>query len=53
MVGFKTPVLDDFTGECLKRQIKDFGDELAIKIEDFETAYKTLPEEKHRFSSYY
>ena len=38
MVGFKTP---------------DFGDELAIKIEDFETAYKTLPEEKHRFSSYY
>ncbi|EID8358914.1 hypothetical protein K5Z37_004909 [Escherichia coli] len=53
MVGFKTPVLNDFTGECLKRQIKDFGDELAIKIEDFETAYKTLPEEKHRFSSYY
>ncbi|GDW60245.1 IS2, transposase orfB, truncation [Escherichia coli] len=53
MVGFKTPVLNDFTGECFKRQIKDFGDELAIKIEDFETAYKTLPEEKHRFSSYY
>lgn len=53
MVGFKTPVLDDFTGECLKRQIKDLGDELAIKIEDYETAYKTLPEEKHRFSSYY
>ena len=51
MVGFKTPVLNDFTGECFKRQIKDFGDELAIKIEDFETAYKTLPEEKHRFSS--
>lgn len=39
MVGFKTPVLNDFTGECFKRQIKDFGDELAIKIEDFETAY--------------
>ncbi|EDX5950929.1 hypothetical protein CRB46_004139 [Salmonella enterica subsp. enterica serovar Enteritidis] len=53
MVGFKTPVLNDFTGECLKRQIKDFCDELAIKIEDFETAYKTLPDEKHRFSSYY
>ncbi len=22
MVGFKTPVLNDFTGECFKRQIK-------------------------------
>lgn len=53
MIGFKTPVLDDFTGECIKRQIKDCGDGLAIKNEDFETAYKTLPEEKHRFSSYY
>lgn len=53
MVGFKTPILNDFTGECFKRQIKDCGDELAIKIEDFETAYKTVPEKKHRFTSYY
>ncbi len=40
MVGFKIPVLNDFIGEGLKRQIKDFGDELAIKIENFEMAYK-------------
>lgn len=44
MVGYKIPVLDDFTGECLKRQVKDCLDELVIKIEDFETAYKTAPE---------
>jgi len=53
MVGYKIPVLDDFTGECLKRQVKDCLDELAIKIEDFETAYKTAPGKKHRFTSYY
>lgn len=53
MGGFKIPVLNDFIGEPLKRQIKDFGDKLAIQIEVFETAYKTLPKEKHRFSSYY
>ncbi|HAV2297637.1 TPA: hypothetical protein JHK52_004060 [Citrobacter koseri] len=53
MTGYKTPVIDDFTGEALKRQVKDCLDDLAIKIEDFETAYKTAPEEKHRFSSYY
>ncbi|ECJ2934365.1 hypothetical protein FN906_23505 [Salmonella enterica subsp. enterica] len=52
MTGFKTPVLNDFTGDGLKRQIKDIGDGLIIKIEDFETAYKTHPEEKHYFSSY-
>lgn len=22
MIGYKIPVLDDFTGECLKRQVK-------------------------------
>ncbi|EDJ7683689.1 hypothetical protein CH200_21630 [Salmonella enterica subsp. enterica serovar Kentucky] len=53
MVGYKIPVLDDFTGECLKRQVKVCLDELAIKIEDFETAYKTAPGKKHRFTSYY
>lgn len=52
MVGFKIPVLNDFIGEGLKRQIKDFGDELAIKIENFEMAYKTIPWEKHCFTSY-
>ncbi len=31
------------------RQIKDFGDELAIKIEDFEMRIKTLPEENIDF----
>lgn len=52
MTGFKTPVLNDFTGEGFKRQIKDYGDNLIIKIEDFETAYKTSSGEKHHFSSY-
>ncbi|WP_191939686.1 hypothetical protein IFU37_023090 (plasmid) [Pantoea agglomerans] len=53
MDGYKTPVLDDFIGECLKRQVKVCLDELAIKIEDFETAYKTAPGKKNRFTSYY
>lgn len=52
MTGYKTPVLNDFTGETLKRQVKDCFDRLAIRIEDYETAYKTEPTKEHYFSSY-
>ncbi|HAJ5153350.1 TPA: hypothetical protein HLZ50_25670 [Escherichia coli] len=53
MSGYKTPLLNDFCGEPLKRRVRDYYSSLAIEIEEFETAYKGSPEEKHEFTSYY
>ncbi|QED72588.1 hypothetical protein FTV92_26515 (plasmid) [Escherichia coli] len=53
MSGYKTPLLNDFCGEPLKRRVRDCYSVPAIEIESFEMAYKTQPEEKHEFTSYY
>ncbi|EHJ8029657.1 hypothetical protein KB282_003910 [Escherichia coli] len=53
MSGYKTPLLNDFCGEPLKRRVRDYYSTPAIEIESFETAYKGSPEEKHEFTSYY
>ncbi|WP_435792978.1 hypothetical protein [Escherichia coli] len=53
MSGYKTPLLNDFCGEPLKRRVRDYYSTPAIEIEEFETAYKGSPEEKHEFTSYY
>ena len=53
MSGYKTPLLNDFCGEPLKRRVRDYYSKPAIEIESFETAYKGSPEEKHEFTSYY
>ncbi|WP_409197479.1 MULTISPECIES: hypothetical protein [Enterobacteriaceae] len=53
MSGYKTPLLNDFCGEPLKRRVRDYYSSPAIEIEEFETAYKGSPEEKHEFTSYY
>ncbi|EIX4629096.1 hypothetical protein MJ485_003742 [Escherichia coli] len=45
--------LNDFCGEPLKRRVRDYYSTPAIEIEEFETAYKGSPEEKHEFTSYY
>lgn len=52
MVGNKKPVLNDFVGEAITRRISDRGGELAVRIEDYEQASKTRPDELHRFTSY-
>ncbi|ELL2730813.1 hypothetical protein Q6M75_004361 [Salmonella enterica] len=51
--NYKTPLLNDFCGEPLKRRVRDYYSTPAIEIEEFETAYKGSPEEKHEFTSYY
>ncbi|EDW8942662.1 hypothetical protein A4O59_004289 [Salmonella enterica subsp. enterica] len=53
MVGYKTPLLNEFCGEPLKRRVRDYYSVPAIDIEKFETAYKSSPEEQHEFTSYY
>ncbi|HFW0262113.1 TPA: hypothetical protein ACIAR3_004285 [Salmonella enterica subsp. enterica serovar Waycross] len=53
MTGYKIPRLNDFCGEPLKRRVREFSCEPAICIEEFETAYKTQPEEEFEFTSYY
>ncbi|HDF2366292.1 TPA: hypothetical protein PC505_003951 [Morganella morganii] len=53
MSGYKKPVLNDFMGEPLRRQVKDYGDKPLIKIEDFESASLTTPDKEHFFSSWY
>ncbi|EGU1162738.1 hypothetical protein IS582_003748 [Salmonella enterica] len=53
MSGYKTPLLNYFCGEPLKRRVRDCYSVPAIEIESFEMAYKTQPEEKHEFTSYY
>lgn len=53
MAGYKTPSLNHFNGEPLKRRVRDFFYKPAICIGEYEMAYKTHPEEKHFFSSYY
>ncbi|STJ41767.1 Uncharacterised protein [Escherichia coli] len=45
MSGYKTPLLNDFCGEPLKRRVRDYYSTPAIEIESFETAYKASPEE--------
>lgn len=45
MSGYKTPLLNDFCGEPLKRRVRDYYSTPAIEIEEFETAYKGSPEE--------
>ncbi|HFQ7030073.1 TPA: hypothetical protein ACHSMM_004514 [Yersinia enterocolitica] len=52
MVGNKKPVPNDFIGEAITRRICDRGGEIAVKIEDYEQATKTRPDELHRFTSY-
>ncbi len=43
MSGYKTPLLNDFCGEPLKRRVRDYYSTPAIEIEEFETAYKGSP----------
>ncbi|MHB9331402.1 hypothetical protein ACP3S7_28290 [Phytobacter ursingii] len=52
MSGTKKAAVNDFVGEPIKRQIKDDSDEPYIKIEDYEYAYKSDPDEKHDFTTY-
>ncbi|MBF5824150.1 hypothetical protein HQI67_00200 [Escherichia coli] len=52
MMGYKRPLLNDFRGEPLKRRVLDCYRVPVIVIEEFEIAYKTLPEEEHEFTSY-
>lgn len=52
MGGSKQAVLNDFISEPIKRQVKDGFHKPAIKIEDYELAFKSEPDEKHSFTSY-
>ncbi|MDE9429863.1 hypothetical protein [Xenorhabdus bovienii] len=53
MSGYKKPVLNDFIGEPLRRQVKEYGSKPLINIEDFEQAKLTQVDEEHFFSSWY
>ncbi|CQQ96527.1 Uncharacterised protein [Yersinia enterocolitica] len=53
MSGKKQPILNDFIGEPLRRQIKEHGSKPLINIEDFEVARLTSVDKKHDFSSWY
>jgi hypothetical protein len=53
MRGYEKPKPGEFLNDTvLKRRVRDFATQPCIVIEDYETAYKTDPEKKHRFSSY-
>lgn len=52
LTGYKLPILNDFIGEPLKRQVKDYSDRPVIHINDYKSAYITDLEEKHSFTSY-
>ncbi len=53
MSGYKKPILNDFIGEPLRRQVKEYDSVPLIKIEDFESARLTTLDKEHFFSSWY
>ncbi|MEX9892495.1 hypothetical protein AB7W78_18940 [Providencia rettgeri] len=53
MSGKKKPILNDFIGEPLRRQIKDYGSKPLIKIEEFERASLTSTDKEYFFSTWY
>lgn len=51
--SYQKPIPDSFfNDEILKRRVKDCASQTSIAIDDCETAYKTDPEKKHRFTTY-
>jgi hypothetical protein len=52
MSGKKKPILNDFIGEPIKRQVKDYAAVPLICVEEYESAYKTTVGETHSFSFY-
>lgn len=52
MSGEVKPIANDFIGESLKRQIKDYSEYPLICIESFEDAYKSDVNDSHYFSKY-
>lgn len=53
MAGYTKPLINNFVGDPIRRQIKETGSKPSIKIADFEYARLTAPEEEHFYSSWY
>ncbi|HFD6166053.1 TPA: hypothetical protein ACF5HI_004614 [Salmonella enterica] len=51
--SYEKPIPDSFlSDDVFKRRVKDFSNQPSINIDDCETAYKTDPTKKHRFTTY-